>query len=164
MITRVPGLGLGVLTADCAPILLADGEARVIAATHAGWRGALGGVIEATISAMVALGAQPHRITTAIGPCIGQHSYEVGPEFPAPFLSQNPANEVFFRAAPKEAHYLFNLGGYVAACLVRAGLAAPSSPTLDTCAREDQYFSYRRSLLNGEPDYGRNISVIALSE
>ncbi len=164
MITRVPGLGLGVLTADCAPILLADGKARVIAATHAGWRGALGGVIEATISAMVALGAQPQRITAAIGPCIGQHSYEVGPEFPAPFLSQNPANEVFFRAARKKAHYLFNIGGYVAACLVGAGLAPPPPPTLDTCAREDQFFSYRRSLRNGEPDYGRNISVIALSE
>jgi len=164
LVTRVPGLGLGVLAADCAPVLLADNQARVIATAHAGWRGVLGGVIEATVAAMVALGARPGRITAAIGPCIGQRSYEVGPEFPAPFLGQNPANEHFFRAAPREAHYLFDLGGLVAACLVRAGLTPAPRPTLDTCALKDRFFSYRRSVLDGEPDYGRNISVIALSE
>jgi YfiH family protein len=164
LVTRVPGLGLGVLAADCAPVLLADNEARVIATAHAGWRGALSGVIEATVNAMAALGAQPHRVTAAIGPCIGQRSYEVGPEFPAPFLAQNPANEVFFRAAPKDAHYLFDLGGFVAACLVRAGLKPVPPPTLDTYALKDRFFSYRRSVLDGTPDYGRNISMIALSE
>ena len=164
LVTRVPGLGLGVLAADCAPVLLADNEARVIATAHAGWRGALGGVIEATVTAMVALGARPRRVTATIGPCIGQRSYEVGPEFPAPFLAQNPANEVFFRAAPREAHYLFDLGGFVAACLVRAGLRQVPSPTLDTCALKDRFFSYRRSVLDGAPDYGRNLSMIALSE
>ncbi len=164
LVTRVPGLGLGVLAADCAPVLLADNEARVIATAHAGWRGALSGVIEATVNAMVALGARPRRITAAIGPCIGQRSYEVGAEFPTPFLDQNPANEVFFRAAHKEAHYLFDLGGFVVACLVRAGLRPVPPPTLDTCALKDRFFSYRRSVLNGEPDFGRNISVIALWE
>jgi hypothetical protein len=164
LITQVPGLGLGVLTADCAPILLADNDARVIATAHAGWRGTLGGVIEATVKAMVALGAQPNRINVAIGPCIGQKSYEVGPEFPAPFLARDPTNKVFFRAASREAHYLFDLGSFAAACLVRAGLRPVPSPTLDTCALEDQFFSYRRSVLDGAPDYGRNLSIIALSE
>ncbi|TDI63533.1 MAG: peptidoglycan editing factor PgeF [Alphaproteobacteria bacterium] len=164
LVTRVPGWGLGVLAADCAPVLLADNEARVIATVHAGWRGALAGVIQATVDAMVALGARPRRLTAAIGPCIGQPSYEVGAEFPAPFLDQNPANQVFFRAAPREAHYLFDLGGFVAACLVRAGLRPVPPSTLDTCVLKDRFFSYRRSVLDGEPDYGRNISVIALSE
>lgn len=163
LVTEVPGLGLGVLTADCAPVLLADSRARIAAAVHAGWRGALGGVIESAVNAMVVLGARPDRVTAAIGPCIGLLSYEVGPEFPAPFLAQNPDNEEFFREAPRDSHYLFDLGGFVAACLARAGVRPVTPPTLDTCALEDRFFSYRRSVLDGESDYGRNLSVIALS-
>jgi hypothetical protein len=163
LVTRVPGLGLGILAADCAPVLLADGTARVVGAAHAGWRGALGGVIEATVAAMEALGARRARIRAAVGPCIGPRSYEVGPEFPAPFLAANPGNEVFFRAVPGSSHYLFDLGGYVAARLAEAGLAPVAPPAEDTCAEADRFFSYRRSVLNGEPDYGCNISVIALT-
>ncbi|MDH3239251.1 MAG: peptidoglycan editing factor PgeF [Alphaproteobacteria bacterium] len=163
LVTRVPGLGLGILTADCAPILLADGEAGVVGAAHAGWRGALTGVIEAVVAAMEELGARRGRIDAAIGPCIGAASYEVGPEFPAPFLADSPANEVFFRAAPRPAHYLFDLGGYVAARMAQAGLGRVTPPREDTCAEADRFFSYRRSVLNGEPDYGRQISVIALT-
>ena len=164
LVTVTPGLGLGILAADCAPVLLADGASRVIGAVHAGWRGALSGIIEATVTAMMDLGAQHQRIAAAVGPCIGQGSYEVGPEFPAPFLAQDRNNEKFFRAAPRQGRYLFDLGAYVAACLARAGLKSVTPAQLDTCAMEDQFFSYRRSLLKGEPDYGRNISVIALTE
>ncbi len=163
LVTRVPGLGLGILTADCAPILLADGDAGVVGAAHAGWRGALSGVIEAAVATMEGLGARRNRIRAAIGPCIGVRSYEVGPEFPAPFLADNPANEVFFRAAPRSAHYLFDLAGYVAARMAEAGLDPVAPPHDDTCTEADRFFSYRRSVLKGEPDYGRQISVIALT-
>ncbi|MCZ6886331.1 MAG: peptidoglycan editing factor PgeF [Alphaproteobacteria bacterium] len=164
LVTATSGIGLGILAADCAPVLLADGGAQVIGAAHAGWRGALGGIIEATVAAMEDLGAGRGRITAAVGPSIGQASYEVGPEFPAPFLAQDPGAENFFRAAPRDRHYLFDLSAYVAACLARAGLKSVKPAQLDTCAMEDRFFSYRRSFLNGEPDYGRNISVIALKE
>ncbi|HSR54859.1 MAG TPA: peptidoglycan editing factor PgeF [Alphaproteobacteria bacterium] len=163
LVTRVPGVGLGVLAADCAPVLMADAEAGVVGAAHAGWRGALNGVIEATVAAMEGLGADRSRIGAAIGPCIGRESYEVGPEFPAPFIAASPANEVFFRAAPRPDHYLFDLGGFVAARLSDAGLKPVPPPAEDTCAEAERFFSYRRSVLNGEPDYGRNLSVIALS-
>jgi YfiH family protein len=161
LVTRVPGLGLGILTADCAPILLADGDGGVVGAAHAGWRGALTGVIEAVVTAMEGLGAKRNRIRAAIGPCIGARSYEVGAEFPAPFLADDPANEIFFRAAPRPGHYLFDLGGYVAARLAAAGIGQVAPPREDTCAEAERFFSYRRSVLNGEPDYGRQISVIA---
>ena len=164
LVTKTPGIGLGILAADCAPVLLADAKARVIGAAHAGWRGALSGIVEATVTAMEDLGAWRGHITAAVGPCIGQTSYEVGPEFPAPFLAQDPACEILFRAAPRDGHYLFDLGAYVAACLARAGLKPVKPAQLDTCAMEQQFFSYRRSLLKGEPDYGRNISMIALKE
>jgi YfiH family protein len=164
LVSKTPGIGLGILAADCAPVLLADGGNRVIGAAHAGWRGAVGGVIEATVAAMVELGARPERITAAVGPCIGGESYEVGPEFPAPFLALDSDNEKFFRAAPRDGHYLFDLGAYVAQRLTQAGLAPVQPVAADTCAMEEQFFSYRRSFLRGEPDYGRNISVIALTD
>lgn len=164
LVTRVPGIGLGVLAADCAPVLLADPWAGVAAAAHAGWRGALAGIIESTVAAMTDLGAEKHRIVAAVGPCIGPLSYEVGPAFPAPFLAEDPENELFFGPAARDGHHLFDLGAYVAACLERAGLSPVTPLRLDTCAMEARFFSYRRATLRGEPDYGRNLSVIALSE
>ncbi|MGE5540008.1 MAG: peptidoglycan editing factor PgeF [Gemmatimonas sp.] len=162
MATSEPGLALGILTADCAPILFADPHAKVIGAAHAGWRGALNGIAEATVSAMVTLGASRGAIRAAVGPCIGPASYEVGPEFPAPFLALDPINEGFFRPARRERHYLFDLPGYVGHRLRAIGLAAVEVVGLDTCADETRFFSYRRSVLRGEPDYGRGLSAIAL--
>jgi YfiH family protein len=166
IVTATSGIGLGILTADCAPILLADAEARVIGAAHAGWRGALTGVTAATVRAMAALGAMPQRIVAGIGPCIAQRSYEVGPEFPAPFLAADPSNERFFGPAAAaaergETKYLFDLKGYVAAELAKAGIAQSYDLPHDTC-REERFFSYRRACLRGEKDYGRALSIIAL--
>jgi YfiH family protein len=162
MVTRTPEIALGILTADCAPVLFADAEARVIAAAHAGWRGALSGVLEATVEAMKKLGAAPHRMGAAIGPCIGRHSYEVGPEFPAHFIAENAANAAFFRAAPRDGHFLFDLAGYAAARLQRLGLARIETIPGDTAAEAERFFSYRRSCHRKEPDYGRELSAIAL--
>ena len=164
MVTATPGLGLGILTADCAPVLLYDGRARIIGAAHAGWRGALAGIIESTVGKMEETGARRSDIAAAIGPCIGPHSYEVGPDFPAPFLEQDASNRTFFRAASRKGHYLFDLGGYVADALDRSGVRPVSPLAFDTCALGRRFFSYRRSVLRGEPDYGRNVSVIALRE
>jgi polyphenol oxidase len=163
MVTRAPGVALGILTADCAPVLFADRQARVIGAAHAGWRGALGGVLEATVTAMAKLGAAPERIAAAIGPAIGQASYEVGPEFPAPFLAEDADNAAFFLSAPRPGHFLFDLPGYVARRLRRLGLARVARTGGDTAAEADRFFSYRRSCLRTEPDYGRELSAIALS-
>ena len=124
MVTAVPGIALGVLAADCAPVLFADPEARVIGAAHGGWRGALAGVMEATVAAMTALGARPERIRAGIGPCIAQPSYEVGPEFEARFAAEDPDSGGFFRPAPRPGHFLFDLPGYIAHRLARLGLAA----------------------------------------
>ncbi|MGY9005963.1 MAG: peptidoglycan editing factor PgeF, partial [Alphaproteobacteria bacterium] len=160
MVTNQSGVALGILTADCVPILMASQDGTVIGAAHAGWRGALSGIIEATLDAMESIGANGKTITAAIGPSIGQQSYEVGPEFPAPFLAEDPAAITFFKDAPRTRHYLFDLGGYTSARLSRRGITARPSRN-DTCALEDQFFSYRRSTLNGEAGYGRNLSVIA---
>ncbi len=124
LVTRVPGMALGILTADCAPVLLADSEARVIGAAHAGWRGALEGVIESAVAAMEDLGASAPRIRAAIGPCIARISYEVGPEFPAPFLAQDPANAAFFAPGARAGHFLFDLPGYTEKRLKALGLEA----------------------------------------
>ncbi|MCZ6523128.1 MAG: polyphenol oxidase family protein, partial [Alphaproteobacteria bacterium] len=150
MVTSRSGIALGILTADCAPVLMADAEARVIGAAHAGWRGALAGVLEAAVEAMVELGARRERIAAAVGPAIGQPSYQVGPEFPAPFL------------AADEGRYLFDLAGYAAERLRAAGLGRCEQLAHDTVAEDDLFFSYRRSLLRGEDDYGRTLSAIAL--
>jgi YfiH family protein len=154
---------LGVLAADCAPVLLADPEARVIGAAHAGWKGALAGVVEATVGAMERLGARRERLRAAIGPCIGASSYEVGPEFPAPFLKQDEANANFFRAAPRPGHFLFDLAGYLARRLQIANVAGRATGH-DTLAAGDDFFSYRRNTLEGVRDYGRGLSVIALTD
>ena len=162
MATDRPGLALGILTADCAPVLFADGSAGVIGAAHCGWRGALAGIAEAVLERMEELGALAGRTVAAVGPCIGQASYEVGPEFREAFEVADPGNGRWFVAAARPGHFRFDLSGYVAARLERAGLAAVSAAIADTCAQEERFFSYRRARLRGEADYGRQLSLIAL--
>jgi len=162
LVTARHGVALGILTADCVPVLFADAEARVIGAAHAGWKGALGGVIEATVAAMVRLGARPGTIHAAIGPAIGGTSYEVGPEFPDRFLAQDAANARFFRPAARHGHFLCDLPAYVEDRLRRLGCGAIENSGLDTLTDEARFFSYRRTTLRGEPDYGRGLSAIAL--
>jgi YfiH family protein len=162
IVTRVPGLAVGVSTADCGPVLLADPAARVIGAAHAGWKGALTGVIEATIAAMEQLGAARARITAAIGPTIRQASYEVGPEFRARFRAADADNERFFVASPREDHAMFDLPGYITARLARAGIDRIEDVGHCTYA-DERFFSYRRATHRAEPDYGRHINAIALA-
>ncbi len=162
LVTRRPSIAIAASSADCVPILFADAEARVVAAAHAGWRGAIGGVVQATVKQMCALGARPERIRAGVGPCIGPASYEVGPEFPAPFLAQNPSNARFFRPANRAGHHMFDLESYVASELAALKLAEIEVAHRDTCAEADTFFSYRRSVLRKEPDYGRHVSVIGL--
>lgn len=158
--TRTPRLALGALAADCAPVLFADREAGVVAAAHAGWRGAVGGVLEATLEAMRALGAEPGRVRAAVGPCIAQDSYEVGEEFVARFLEEDPANGRFFARAPGE-RARFDLPAYVLARLAAAGVA--EAGWIGVCAFADRRcFSNRRARRDGATDYGRMISVIRL--
>ena len=161
MVSREPGLALGILGADCAPVLLADGEAGVVGAAHAGWAGALAGVAEATVAAMTELGARAERIVAAVGPCIGPASYEVGPEFRARFLARRVEDDIFFAPAAGAGRHLFDLPGYVLARLRRAGVGLAERLGHDTCAEADRFFSYRRSRRRGETDYGRQLSAIA---
>jgi len=164
LVTNQPGVTLGILTADCAPILLVDETSGVIGAAHGGWRGALTGILEATIEAMTNLGAQPSRIAAAIGPCIGFDSYEVGLEFPDPFLAENQADASYFRDAPRPDHFLFDLVGYVARRLHSAGITNIDRLDCDTFAEEASFFSCRRALHRSEEDYGRVISAISLAD
>ncbi|HEV2567445.1 peptidoglycan editing factor PgeF [Sphingomonas sp.] len=162
LVTDRPGLLLGILTADCAPVLLADVQAGIVGAAHAGWKGALSGVTEATIEAMEKLGAKRDRIVAAIGPCIARPSYEVDDGFVRRFEEADPANERFFTAG-KPGHHLFDLEGYVAARLAAAGVARVDALGLDTYADADHFFSFRRATHRAEPDYGRQISLIGLA-
>jgi YfiH family protein len=162
IVTRREGLALGVLTADCAPVLLADSTVGVVGAAHAGWRGARDGIVEATVAAMLRLGARAERIVAGVGPCIRQASYEVGPEFHAAFLAEDAANAAFFRPAPRAGHFLFDLVGYVRRRLERRGIASVATLDIDTCADEGRFYSYRRAVKRGERDYGRALSAIAL--
>lgn len=165
MVTATPGLGLGILTADCAPVLLADPRARVIGAAHAGWKGALGGVLEATIAAMEKLGARAADIRAAIGPCIGRADYEVGWELRDKFLEQGGLRmRRFFGPGGKEGHYQFDLEDYAAHRLEKAGIAAVEKLGISTYPADCGFFSYRRATHAGEPDYGRQVSAIALAE
>jgi hypothetical protein len=164
MATARPGIALGVLAADCAPVLFADPEAWVIGAAHGGWRGALTGVMEATVAAMAGLGANPSRIRAGIGPCIAQQSYEVGPEFPGRFVAIDDSSAGFFVPAARDGHFRFDLPGYIAHRLARLGLGAVECAPHDTVADPERFFSYRRAYLTGEPDYGRALAAIALSE
>ncbi len=163
LVTDRPGVALGVMAADCAPVLLADGDARVIGAAHAGWKGALTGVVEATIAAMEKLGARRERLKVVIGPCIGRDSYEVGPEFPAPFLAQDEANRAFFKPSPRAGHFIFDLAGYLVQRIARVGVVA-SATRHDTLGAPEDFFSYRRNTLDGIRDYGRGLSAIALED
>jgi polyphenol oxidase len=163
MVTRTPGLLLGILTADCAPVLLADREASVVGAAHAGWKGAIAGVTDATIAAMEALGADRIRIAAAIGPCIARASYEVDAGFADRFFAADPANERFFTEGPRPEHFQFDLEGYVGARLAAAGIGRVEMLGLDTYADDTRFFSYRRATHRGDPDYGRQISLIGLN-
>ena len=160
--TSTPGLICSALAADCAPILLADGEAGVVAAAHAGWKGALGGVAQATVAAMVAKGARASRIVAAVGPCIGPNSYEVGEDFLAAFMAKASEADAFFRAGASADKRLFDLPGFVLDRLARAGVAQAEWIGGDTCADEARFFSNRRAFHRGEGDYGRLISAIVL--
>ncbi|MGN6356012.1 MAG: peptidoglycan editing factor PgeF [Novosphingobium sp.] len=161
LVTDRPGLLLGILTADCAPVLLADREAGVVGAAHAGWKGALGGVIDSTVAAMEALGARPERIAAAIGPCIAQPSYEVDEGFAGRFIAQAPGNARFF-VPGQPGHRHFDLEGYVAAQLAAAGIGRVERLGLDTYAQPDRFYSFRRSTHLGEAAYGREIALIGV--
>ncbi len=163
VVTRIPRLAIGVSTADCGPLLFADGKAGVVGAAHAGWRGAFAGVIEATISAMERLGADRGRIIAALGPTIRQANYEVGPEFVERFIAGDAANARFFTPSRRADHAMFDLAGYIAARIVRAGIAQFEDLGLCTYAEPERFFSYRRTTLRGEPDYGRHVNAIALT-
>ena len=163
IVTRTPKLAVGVSTADCGPLLFADAEAGVVGAAHAGWRGALTGVIEATVAAMEELGAKRARITAALGPTIRQSNYEVGPEFVERFLAADPANARFFAPSTREGHAMFDLTGYIAGRVQRAGIDDFADLGLCTYAEPERFFSYRRMTRLGEPDYGRHINAIALA-
>ena len=164
MVTRERGLALGILTADCAPVLFADSQAGIIAAAHAGWRGALQGILESTLCMMEGQGADRSRIVAAIGPCIWQESYEVDNNFLSPFVEENEDNRRFFAPSLKEGHFLFDLPCYVAAKLKRLDIQQISLSPADTLADEGRFFSHRRGALRGEPERGRMLSCIALGE
>jgi len=163
MATNRPGLILGILTADCVPVLFADAEAGVIGAAHAGWKGALGGVTDQTVAAMEALGAVRERMVCAIGPCIGRSSYEVRLDFAARFEAADAENERFF-APGREGHCQFDIAAYVAARLAGSGIRTIGMLGEDTYSQPDRFYSYRRSCHRGETDYGRQISMIALAQ
>ena len=162
IVTRVPGIALGVLTADCAPILFRDPVAKVIGAAHAGWRGVLTGIVEATVAQMEVIGAERSRIRAAIGPCIGPSSYEVGEEFPQPFIAKDAASAACFAPAPRAGHFLFDLPGYLEHRLARAAITTVERAGHDTVAEDAHFFSYRRTCLRGERAYGRGLSAIVL--
>jgi hypothetical protein len=161
MVTDVPGLLLGILTADCAPILLADPIAGVVCAAHAGWRGALAGVTDSAIAAMEEIGADRGRIVAAIGPCIGPDSYQVDDAFRGCFITADVENARFFIATESDGTH-FDLPGYVRHRLLAAGVSEVETIHLDTYANPDRFFSFRRTTHRGEPDYGRQISMVAI--
>lgn len=178
LVTKRPGIALGILTADCAPVLLADPQAGVIAAAHAGWRGAKAGIIAAVVGKMRELGAEPESITAGVGPAIAQRSYEVGPEFPALILGRplildrklgderfhadRAGDDDLFAPARRPGHFLFDLVGYVLRRCQDAGITKAGRIPYDTFGEEKRFFSYRRSVIRGEPDYGRCLSAITL--
>ena len=163
VVTRQPGIVCGVLSADCAPILFADAEARVVAAAHAGWQGALNGVVEATVAAMEARGADRSRMVAAVGPCIAQPSYEVGLEYLDRFETARPGSARFFRPGETAEKRLFDLPGFVLDRLAEAGVEQAEWIGRDTCAEPDRFFSNRRAFRQGEPDFGRLMSAIMLT-
>jgi hypothetical protein len=163
MVTNVPGIALGILTADCAPVLLVDAQARVIGAAHAGWKGALYGVTDSVIAEMEKLGADRARIAAAVGPCISQANYEVGAEFLDAFTKVDSTNGKFFVTSNRSDHFRFDLEAFVAHRLRLAGVSDVQPLHACTYARENEFFSYRRATHRGEKDYGRQISAIVLA-
>ncbi len=163
MVTRRPGLPLGIMTADCAPLLFADAQAGVVGAAHAGWRGARAGVAEATVAAMERLGAARGNIVVAVGPTIGVASYEVDTGFHQAFLADTADNAAYFQPGARDGHWLFDLPRYLVDRLERLGLAAVEHSDSDTYAAADRFFSYRRTTHAGEPDYARQLSTIMLA-
>jgi polyphenol oxidase len=164
IVTNTPNLAIGVTIADCGPLLFADGNAGIIGAAHAGWRGALDGIVEATVAKMEEHGARRENIAAAIGPLIRQTSYEVGPEFVARFRAADASFEKFFARATRDGHARFDLPGFIALRLEQAGVGTVHDLGLDTYADENRFFSYRRATHRGEPDYGRLVAAIALTE
>ena len=162
MVTKVHGVALGITTADCGPVLFADAHAGVIGAAHAGWRGALGGVIEATLNEMESEGAERSRVVAVLGPMIRQDAYEVATDLVDGFRKADPANERFFRPATRDGHAMFDLPGYIGQRLRSAGVGQVVDLGLCTYTDESRFFSYRRTTHRSEPDYGRLISAIAL--
>jgi YfiH family protein len=163
LVTAVPGLAIGVLTADCVPVLFCDPEARVLGAAHAGWRGALSGVVEATVDAMIGLGAKPKRIRAVVGPAISQCAYEVGQDYRQHFIAKDPDAAAFFVTDEGAGEPHFDLSGYAVERLARAGVGDIVDLRLCTYNDESRLFSYRRSQRNAENDYGRQISAIVLA-
>ena len=163
LVTATPGLALGVTGADCGMILFADPEARVIGAAHAGWKGALVGVVEATVAAMARLGAAPKAIRAALGPCIAQVSYEVGPEFVAAFAAADAGAGRFFAPSVNLERAMFDLHGYIGERAARAGVGLFEDLSLDTYADDERFFSFRRATHRKEPDYGRLVAAIVLA-
>jgi polyphenol oxidase len=161
VVTRTPGLAIGVTAADCGPILLVDPSARVIGAAHAGWKGALSGVLESTVEAMEKLGAEKNAIVAAIGPLIRQHSYEVGAEFVERFIAHDAENALFFLPSVRDGHSMFDLAGFIRTRLEAAGVLMIDDTGLDTYS-DERFFSYRRSVHRNEPDYGRHVHAIVL--
>jgi YfiH family protein len=161
IVTRTQGLAIGITAADCGPILLVDPNARVIGAAHAGWKGALTGILESTIEAMEKLGAERSGIVAAIGPMIRQHSYEVGSEFVERFIDAEADNAVFFMPSTRERHSMFDLAGFIRVRLENAGVLMIDDIGLDTYS-DERFYSYRRSVHRKEPDYGRHVHAIAL--
>lgn len=162
MVTHHPGRVLGILTADCVPVLFAETKSGIIGAAHAGWKGAKAGVLENTLGAMETLGANRNAIVAIIGACIHQKSYEVGNEFYATFLEESAENSRFFIASERESHYMFDLPAYALGKLKHAGVSCVYNINRDTCAEEQQFFSYRRCTLRGETYSANNLSVIAI--
>ena len=162
MVTDRPGVALGIMTADCGPVLFADQTAGVIGAAHAGWRGALGGVLDATSAAMEKLGAKRQNMVAALGPCIRQPSYEVGDDFRQVFVDVDTANGIYFKRASRLGHAMFDLAGFVIDRLQRLGIETVEDMAIDTYPEQDGFFSYRRTIHRGEQDYGRGLSVVML--
>jgi YfiH family protein len=163
MVTRLPDIALGIATADCGPVLFADPHAGVIGAAHAGWKGALGGVLDTTVTAMETLGARRTEIVAVLGPTISQDAYEVGPDLIRAFETADPGNAAFFRAGTREGHAQFDLPGYIASRLRATGIGEVEALGHCTYAEEERFFSYRRATHRGEADYGRLISAICLT-
>lgn len=163
IVTRTRGIGLGVTGADCGVVLFSDAKGGVIGAAHSGWKGALTGVLEATIARMVDIGAERSRIVAVLGPTIGPDSYEVGAEFVARFVENDAGHATFFRPSRREGHSMFDLPGFISMRMEKAGLAAFRNLGLDTYADEERFYSYRRSVHRGEPDYGRLVAGVALA-